>query len=91
MSYSQGSTGSNGMAYSMLNASMNASQSLSSTPRATPPPKGSQMSYSGYPNGLARTSSFGGYGASNGYGSMSYQEEHKPQIYRVRGLLSPLP
>ncbi|CAG8211831.1 unnamed protein product [Penicillium salamii] len=83
MSYSQGSTGPNGMAYNMLNASMNASQSLSSTPRATPPPRGSHMSFSGYPNGLPRTSSFGGYGGSNDNGSMSYQEAHKPQIYRA--------
>ncbi|KAJ5343057.1 uncharacterized protein N7506_002881 [Penicillium brevicompactum] len=73
MSYSQGSTGSNGMAYNMLNAPMNASQSLSSTPRATPP----------YPNGLPRTSSFGGYGGSNDYGSVSHQEGNKPQIYRA--------
>jgi hypothetical protein len=82
MSYSQGSTGSNGMAYNMLNAS----QSLSSTPRATPPPKGPQMSSFGYPNGLPR-SSFGGYDGANDYGSVvSYQDEYKPQIYRVRCL-----
>lgn len=44
------------------------------------------MSSFGYPNGLARTS-FGGYDGANDYGSvMSYQEEYKPQIYRVRGL-----
>ncbi|KAJ6035030.1 hypothetical protein N7460_009205 [Penicillium canescens] len=81
MSYSQGSTGSaNGMAYNILNAS----QSLSSTPRATPPPpKGSQMSSFGYANGLPRNS-FNGYDGSNDYGSvMSYQEEYKPQIYRA--------
>ena len=48
------------------------------------------MSYSGYPSGLPRTTSFGGYDGSNDYGSMSYQEEHKPQIYRVRGSLYPL-
>lgn len=72
MSYSQSSTGSNGMAYNMLNAS----QSLSSTPRATPPPPkgGSQASSFGIPNGLPR-GSFGGYDGSNDY--------DKPQIYRV--------
>lgn len=44
------------------------------------------MSSFGYPNGLPRTS-FGGYDGGNDYGSvMSYQEEYKPQIYRVRGL-----
>jgi hypothetical protein len=87
MSYSQSSTGSaNGMAYNLLNAS----QSLSSTPRATPPPpKGSQMSSFGYPSGAPRNS-FNGYDGSNDYGSvMSYQEEYKPQIYRVRGLPHP--
>ncbi|KAJ5619402.1 hypothetical protein N7510_003386 [Penicillium lagena] len=72
MSYSQSSTGSNGMAYNLLNAS----QSLSSTPRATPPPAkgGSQTSSFGIPNGLPR-GSFGGYDGSNDY--------DKPQIYRA--------
>ncbi|KAJ5576075.1 hypothetical protein N7535_003001 [Penicillium sp. DV-2018c] len=74
-----GSTGTNGMAYNTLNAS----QSLSSTPRATPPPpKGSQMSSFGYTDGPQR--SFGGYDGANDNGSvMSYQEEYKPQIYRA--------
>ncbi|KAJ5689605.1 hypothetical protein N7462_003997 [Penicillium macrosclerotiorum] len=78
MSYSQSSTGSvNGLAYNILNAS----QSLSSTPRATPPPpKGSQMSSFGMSNGASR-GSFNGYDGSNDYGSaISYQE---PQIYRA--------
>lgn len=43
------------------------------------------MSSFGYSNGISR--SFGGYDGTNEYGSvMSYQEEYKPQIYRVRGL-----
>lgn len=46
------------------------------------------MSSFGYHNGHPR--SFSGYDGSNDYGSvMSYQEEYKPQIYRVRGLYLP--
>lgn len=87
MSFSQSSTGStNGQGiFSILNNS----QSLSSTPRATPPPpKGSQTSF-GMSNGIPR-GSFGGYdGTSNEYGSnMSYQGDSKPQIYRVRAISS---
>lgn len=81
MSYSQNSTGSaNGLAF------LNTSQSLSSTPGATPPPpKGSQMSSFGMSNGMSR-SSFGGYDGGNDYGSTGqYQNQsEKPQIYRVR-------
>lgn len=80
MSLSQSSTGSkNGQGiFSILNDP----QSLSSTPRATPPPpKGSQSSF-GMSNGISR-GSFGG--ASNEHGSnMSYQGDDRPQIYRVR-------
>ncbi|KAJ5574116.1 uncharacterized protein N7459_008543 [Penicillium hispanicum] len=81
MSYSQSSTGSaNGLSYNILNAS----QSLSSTPRATPPlSKGPQMSSFGMSNGMSR-GSFGGYDGTNDYGStMPYQDEDKPQIYRA--------
>jgi hypothetical protein len=81
MSYLQNSTVSaNGLAF------LNASQSLSSTPGATPPPpKGSQMSSFGMSNGMSR-SSFGGYDGGNDYGSQGpYQNQSdKPQIYRVR-------
>ncbi|KAJ5134258.1 hypothetical protein N7526_005623 [Penicillium atrosanguineum] len=80
MSYSQNSTGSaNGLAF------LNASQSLSSTPGATPPPpKGSQMSSFGMSNGMSR-SSFGGYDGGNDYGSQGpYQNQSDtPQIYRA--------
>ncbi|KAJ5461227.1 uncharacterized protein N7458_002779 [Penicillium daleae] len=82
MSYSQRSTGSaNGLAYNILNNS----QSLSSTPRATPPPpKGLQMSSFGVSNGASRGSFNGSYDGGNDYGSMmTYQEEFKPQIYRA--------
>ncbi|KAJ5176569.1 uncharacterized protein N7482_002446 [Penicillium canariense] len=82
MSYSQNSTGSaNGLVYNILNNS----QSLSSTPRATPPPpKGSQMSSFGVSNGASRGSFNGNYDGGNDYGSMmSYQEDYKPQIYRA--------
>ncbi|KAF9895028.1 hypothetical protein FE257_004656 [Aspergillus nanangensis] len=90
MSYSQSSMGSaNGMSFSQSQmGSFNASQSVSSTPRATPPPKGSQqsaMSFT-YSNGAHHGSrgSFGGFEDMNGYGAMvSYQDEYRPQIYRA--------
>lgn len=90
MSYSQSSIGSNnGLAFSQSQmGSFNASQSVASTPRATPPPKGSQqsnMSFN-YPNGLSSVSrsSFGGFDEPNGYGQiMPLNDEFKPQIYRV--------
>ncbi|KAI2847695.1 hypothetical protein CBS147343_2624 [Aspergillus niger] len=77
----------NGMVFSQSQmGSFNASQSVSSTPRATPPPKGSQQSMSfGYSNGLPHgpRSSFAGFEDMNGYGTMMYHEEFKPQIYRA--------
>ena len=90
MSYSQSSIGStNGLAFSQSQmGSFNTSQSVASTPRATPPPKGSQqsnMSFN-YPNGLPSVSrsSFGGFEEPNGYGQiMPLNDEFKPQIYRV--------
>ncbi|KAJ5649986.1 uncharacterized protein N7484_003709 [Penicillium longicatenatum] len=81
MSLSQSSVGSmNGPTYNILNKS----QSLSSTPRATPPPpRGSQMSSFNMSNGASR-GSYGGYDGKNDNGSMmSYQEEYAPQIYRA--------
>ncbi|KAL2867161.1 putative APSES transcription factor (MbpA) [Aspergillus lucknowensis] len=89
MSYSQGSIGStNGMAFSQSQlGSFNASQSVSSTPRATPPPKSSQQSAMsfGYSNGLPNgtRASFNGFEDMNGYGAMIYHEDFKPQIYRA--------
>ncbi|OJJ41857.1 hypothetical protein ASPWEDRAFT_288598 [Aspergillus wentii DTO 134E9] len=90
VSYSQSSMGSgNGLQYSQSQmGSFNASQSVASTPRATPPPKGSQqstMSFN-YPNGMPNMArnSFSGMEESNGYGPMmTYHEEFKPQIYRA--------
>ncbi|KAL4784052.1 hypothetical protein BJX76DRAFT_348083 [Aspergillus varians] len=89
MSYSQGSIGSaNGISFSQSQlGSFNASQSVTSTPRATPPPKSSQqsaMSFN-YPNGLPNgtRASFNGFEDMNGYGTMIYHEEFKPQIYRA--------
>lgn len=89
MSYSQGSIGSaNGMSFSQSQlGSFNASQSVASTPRATPPPKSSQqsaMSFN-YPNGIPNgtRASFNGFEDMNGYGTMIYHEEFRPQIYRV--------
>ena len=90
MSYSQSSIGStNGLTFSQSQmGSFNASQSVASTPRATPPPKVSQqssMSFN-YSNGLpsASRSSFGGFDEPNGYGQiMPFNDEFKPQIYRV--------
>ncbi|GAA86099.1 APSES transcription factor [Aspergillus luchuensis IFO 4308] len=77
----------NGMVFSQSQmGSFNASQSVSSTPRATPPPKGSQQSMSfGYSNGLPHgpRSSFAGFEDMNGYGTIMYHEEFKPQIYRA--------
>ncbi|KAL2825276.1 hypothetical protein BDW59DRAFT_73624 [Aspergillus cavernicola] len=89
MSYSQGSIGSaNGMSFSQSQmGSFNASQSVASTPRATPPPKSSQQSAMSlnYSNGLANgtRASFNGLEDMNGYGTMIYHEELKPQIYRA--------
>ncbi|KAH2965983.1 hypothetical protein KXW00_004007 [Aspergillus fumigatus] len=89
MSYSQSSLGSaNGIAFSQSQmGSFNASQSVASTPRATPPPKSSQQSMSfSYPNSLpgGARGSFGGFDDTNGYGSMvQYQEEYRPQIYKA--------
>ncbi|KAL4876612.1 hypothetical protein BJY04DRAFT_231509 [Aspergillus karnatakaensis] len=92
MSYSQGSIGSaNGMSFSQSQlGSFNASQSVASTPRGTPPPKSSQpaMSFTypnGMPNGLSNgaRASFNGFEDMNGYGTMMYHEEFKPQIYRA--------
>ncbi|GIJ91336.1 hypothetical protein Asppvi_010301 [Aspergillus pseudoviridinutans] len=89
MSYSQSSLGSaNGIAFSQSQmGSFNASQSVASTPRATPPPKSSQQSMSfNYPNGLpgGARGSFGGFDDMNGYGAMvQYQEEYRPQIYKA--------
>ncbi|KAB8225021.1 hypothetical protein BDV33DRAFT_164444 [Aspergillus novoparasiticus] len=90
MSYSQSSIGSaNGMSFSQSQlGSFNASQSVATTPRGTPPPKGSQqsaMSFT-YSNGLPHGArgSFNGFEDMNGYGAMvTYQEEIKPQIYRA--------
>lgn len=87
MSYSQSSIGSaNGLPTSQSHmGSFNASQSVASTPAATPP-RSSQHSMSfSMPNGLPHNSmsrsSFGGYEDANGYGAMvPYQE---PQIYKV--------
>ncbi|KAL1964392.1 hypothetical protein VTN77DRAFT_6950 [Rasamsonia byssochlamydoides] len=91
MSHSQSSMGSaNGLPLSQSHmGSFNASQSVASTPAATPP-RGSQrssMSFSytnGGPHNSASQSSFNGYEDANGYGAMvPYQEEYKPQIYRA--------
>ncbi|KAL4865357.1 hypothetical protein BDV12DRAFT_174737 [Aspergillus spectabilis] len=92
MSYTQGSIGSaNGMSFSQSQlGSFNASQSVASTPRGTPPPRSSQpaMSFNhpnGLPNGLPNgtRASFNGFEDMNGYGTMMYHEEFKPQIYRA--------
>lgn len=96
MSYSQNSIGSaNGLSLSQSHmGSFNASQSVSSTPAPTPPGRSSQqsMSYS-FTNGASQPSmqsNLGGYDGANGYGvMMPYQEEYKPQIYRV--CFCPLP
>lgn len=84
MSYSQNSIGSaNGLSHM---GSFNASQSVSSTPVPTPPGRNSQQSGMPYnfTNGVSQSSSFGGYDGTNGYGvMMPYQEDYKPQIYRV--------
>ncbi|EEQ87390.2 APSES transcription factor [Blastomyces dermatitidis ER-3] len=65
-----------------------ASQSVASTPAATPPPRHSQqsnMSMSFPSNAVSRNSlqraSFGGYDDNNGYGQVMLYEEYKPQIY----------
>ncbi|KAA8646941.1 putative APSES transcription factor (MbpA) [Aspergillus tanneri] len=90
MPYSHSSIAStNGMAFSQSQmGSFNASQSVASTPRDTPPPKGSQQSTMsfGYPNGLPNGSrgSFGGFEEMTSYGAMiQYHDEFKPQIYRA--------
>ncbi|KAL3490448.1 hypothetical protein BJX62DRAFT_207162 [Aspergillus germanicus] len=96
MSYSQGSIGSaNGMSFSQSQlGSFNASQSVASTPRATPPQNSQQSAMSftysnGLPNGLPNgppngaRASFNGFEDMNGYGTMIYHEEFKPQIYRA--------
>ncbi|KAL1850633.1 transcriptional regulator swi6 [Paecilomyces lecythidis] len=68
--------------------SFNASQSVASTPGATPP-RGSQQSMSfSFTNGMGHNSmsrgSFGGYEDTNAYGGMvPYQDEYQPQIYRA--------
>ncbi|RAK75013.1 putative APSES transcription factor (MbpA) [Aspergillus fijiensis CBS 313.89] len=87
MSYSQSSMGSaNGMTFSQSHmGSFNASQSVASTPRATPPPKASHqsaMSYS-YANGLPNgpRGSFSTFEDMHGYGTV--YEEFKPQIYKA--------
>lgn len=91
MSYSQSSIGSvNGLPMSQSHmGSFNHSQSVGSTPTPTPPTRGSQqsaMSYS-FTNGVSHPSmqnGFTGYDRATGYGSMpGYQDEYKPQIYRV--------
>lgn len=92
MSFSQSSIGSaNTLNFSHSQmGSFNASQSVASTPRATPPPppKGSQQSAMsfGYPNGGGggSRSGYGGLEDQNGYGAvMSVHDGFKPQIYRV--------
>lgn len=87
---------SNGMAFSQSQlGSFNASQSVASTPRATPPPKGSSQppasfNYSKNPPHGSR--SFGGYDEMTNYGAMiQYHDEFKPQIYRVIPSISWLP
>lgn len=91
MSYSQSSVGSaNGMSFSQSQmGSFNASQSVASTPGATPPPpkmsQQSAMSFT-YPNGMPHGSrgGMGGFEEVNGYGTMiPYPDEFRPQIYRV--------
>ncbi|PGH33663.1 hypothetical protein GX50_03490 [[Emmonsia] crescens] len=91
MSFSRNSLGPpNGASSQNQMASFNAaSQSVASTPAATPPPRPSQqqsnMSMSFPNNGATRNSvqrtSFGGYDDSNGYGQVMPYEEYKPQIY----------
>ncbi|RAL08552.1 putative APSES transcription factor (MbpA) [Aspergillus homomorphus CBS 101889] len=87
VSYSQSSMGSNnGMAFSQSHmGSFNASQSVASTPRATPPPKASQQSAISYSftNSLPHgpRGSFSTFEDMNGYGTI--YEEFKPQIYRA--------
>lgn len=92
VSYSQNSMASNGLPFSQsqmgsFNGSVNASHSVASTPRGTPPPKGSQQSSMPFiPNGLHSTSrnSFGGFEDSTRYGAMMPNKENfKPQIYKV--------
>ncbi|PYH48900.1 putative APSES transcription factor (MbpA) [Aspergillus saccharolyticus JOP 1030-1] len=84
MSYSQSSMGSttNGMAFSQSHmGSFNTSQSVASTPRATPPPKASQQSAMSFAyNGLPR-GSFTTFEDMHGYGTV--YEEFKPQIYKA--------
>ena len=72
--------------------SLDTSQSVASTPAATPPPprptSQQQMSYNigGGPvmNGMTPRSSFGGYPEINGYNQQQYYSNGiKPQIYTV--------
>ncbi|KAH8423677.1 putative APSES transcription factor (MbpA) [Aspergillus melleus] len=90
-SFSQSSVASsNGMAFSQSQlGSFNASQSVASTPRATPPPKGSSQqppasfNYSKNPTHGPRAS-FGGFEEITNYGALiQYHDEFKPQIYRA--------
>ncbi|KAE8349059.1 hypothetical protein BDV28DRAFT_142027 [Aspergillus coremiiformis] len=90
MSYSQSSIGSaNGVSFAQSQlGSFHTSQSVVTTPRGTPPPKGSQqsaMSFS-YSNGIPHGArgSLNSFEDMNGYGVMvTYQEDIKPQIYRA--------
>lgn len=73
--------------------SFEASQSIASTPAATPPPRGSSqqqhsfnMASNGLMNGSAQRASFGSYPEPNGYGHQAqpqYSSGGKPQIYTV--------
>lgn len=94
-SFSQSSVASsNGMAFSQSQlGSFNASQSVASTPRGTPPPKGSSQqlpasfNYSKNPAHGPRAS-FGGFEEITNYGALiQYHDEFKPQIYRVLTLV----
>ncbi|PGG98105.1 hypothetical protein AJ79_08986 [Helicocarpus griseus UAMH5409] len=91
MSFSRNSIGPpNGSSLSQNQmSSFNASQSVASTPAASPPPRASQqsnMSVSFPSNGVSRNSaqraSFGGYeDSSASYGQVVPYEDYKPQIY----------
>ncbi|PGG97380.1 hypothetical protein GX51_07350 [Blastomyces parvus] len=90
MSFSRNSLGpADGASSQNQMASFNAaSQSVASTPTATPPPRHSQqsnMSMSFPSNPASRNplqkANFGGYDDNNGYGQVMLYEEYKPQIY----------
>ncbi|PGH23973.1 hypothetical protein AJ80_02035 [Polytolypa hystricis UAMH7299] len=92
VSFSRHTTGpSNGVPLSQQShmGSFNASQSVSSTPAATPPPRSSQpsgMSMSFPTNGTQHNSiqrpGFGSFDEGNGFGTIvPYHDEYKPQIY----------